>query len=124
MRMHTLSLFPYLLSWSQLSPVLIRLALGFIFIFWSYRGLRGKDVSTGMNAVAGIECVAGVLLIIGLWTQAAALVAAIDLVIRLIERIRNKAFLTDGVNYYLLLLVMALSLMTTGPGFWAFDLPL
>ena len=71
-----------------------------------------------------IEGVAGILLVIGLWTQVAALVVFVDLVIRLVERIMKKAFLTDGVNYYLVLLVMAISLMVTGAGWIAFDLPL
>jgi uncharacterized membrane protein YphA (DoxX/SURF4 family) len=76
------------------------------------------------KAIGIIEGVAGILLVIGLWTQVAALVVFVDLVIRLVERIMKKAFLTDGVNYYLVLLVMAISLMVTGAGWIAFDLPL
>ena len=74
--------------------------------------------------VAIIEAVVGILLLIGLWTQLAALVVILDLIIRLIRKIKNRSFLSNGVNYYLILLVMAISLLVTGAGFLAFDLPL
>jgi uncharacterized membrane protein YphA (DoxX/SURF4 family) len=119
-----LSAFPTFLSYNQLSPFLIRLVLGFIFVFWAYRALRNVGAKMDQKAIGIIEGVAGILLVIGLWTQVAALVVFVDLVIRLVERIMKKAFLTDGVNYYLVLLVMAISLMVTGAGWIAFDLPL
>ena len=119
-----LSVFPSLLSYSQLSPFLIRIALGVIFIYWTYKILRNTNNEAKTKAIALIEGVAGVLLVIGLWTQVAALVAIIDLGIRLVQKIMKKSFLTDGVNYYLVLLVMAVSLIVTGAGWLAFDLPL
>jgi uncharacterized membrane protein YphA (DoxX/SURF4 family) len=119
-----LSAFPYLLSWGELAPLIIRATLGSIFIYWAYRAFRKGPATLQTKIVAVAECIAGILLVIGLWTQVAALFAAIDLVMRLVERIRSKAFLTDGVNYYLVLLVLALSLLVTGAGFMAFDLPL
>ncbi len=118
-----LSLFPALLSYQQLSPFLLRIILGAIFLFAAYRSLRGGS-SNDKKVVAAIEALAALLLVIGLWTQAAAAIITIDLVARLIGRIREKAFLTDGVNYYLILLAIAISLLLTGPGWWAFDLPL
>lgn len=130
-----LSLFPSLLSYQQLSPFIVRVTLGAVFVFWAYRTFRNKNGNlfaasaltsspVNMKIIAIVEAAAGILLVVGLWTQVAALVAAIDLLIRLIERVKNRAFLTDGVNYYLILLVMALSLLVTGAGRLAFDLPL
>ena len=119
-----LSVFPYLLSYQQLSPVLIRLALGAIFIYWSYKGLRQSGASNTHKATSIIEGLVGVLLVVGLWTQVAALIAAVGLAILLIQKIRTKAFLTGGVNYTLILLILAISLLVTGPGWWAFDYPL
>jgi len=98
--------------------------LGAIFLFWAYRTLFRPESTINSKAVGLIEGVAGVLLIVGLWTQVAALVALIDFIVRLIGKIMRKAFLTDGVNYYLVLLVLALSLIVTGAGWLAFDLPL
>ncbi|MDE2233157.1 MAG: hypothetical protein KGJ90_03400 [Patescibacteria group bacterium] len=103
---------------------MIRIVLGFVFVFWAYRAFKHKGASTNMKILASAEAIAGILLVIGLYTQAAALFAALDLLVRLVDRIQKRAFLTDGVNYYLILLVMAVSLMFIGAGFFAFDLPL
>ena len=119
-----LSLLPSLLSWNQLSPFLSRVTLGVVLIFWSYRAFKDKSLSTPEKAFGYVEGVTGILLVIGLWTQGAAIVACIKLVGCLIGKIRRKQFLTDGVNYYAILLVMALSLLLTGAGFFGFDLPL
>ncbi len=119
-----LSVFPHLLSYQQLSPVLIRLAIGAVFIYWAYKDFR-QTRTTGINkALAVLQGIVGILLVIGLWTQVAALVAAVSLVVVLIQKIRTRVFLNNGVNYTLILLVLALSLLVTGPGWWACDYPL
>ena len=46
------------------------------------------------------------------------------LVIKLGFKAREGKLLSSGINYYILLLAMAISLMFTGAGFLAFDLPL
>ncbi|MEI6396578.1 MAG: hypothetical protein WCO48_00675 [Candidatus Taylorbacteria bacterium] len=117
-----LSLFPTLLSWSQVSPLILRIILGAVFLHWAYKALKHRPISNNKKIVALIEFLTGALLILGLWTQAAAIAAGINLIIRLAERMQKKAFLTDGVNYYLILLVLALSLLITGPGIWAKDI--
>jgi uncharacterized membrane protein YphA (DoxX/SURF4 family) len=120
----TLSLFPSLFSWSLLAPLLMRLALGSVFLFWSYKKFRGASASSQEKAVAILEALCGALIFVGLWTQAAALVAIVDLLVRIVGKITQKQFLTDGVNYYAILLVLAISLLVTGAGFLAIDLPL
>ena len=122
-----LSLFPYFLSYQQLSPLIIRVTLGVVFLYWAYTEFKkacSSKVSNKEKVCAIVEAFSGAFLIIGLWTQAAALVAIIGLVIEIAGKIRKRAFLTDGVNYYILLLVMAISLIFTGAGALAFDLPL
>ena len=119
-----LSLFPILLSYQQLSPFLIRLTLGAILVYWSYSGLKEKKSSGAKKTLDAAEAVIGILIIIGLWTQAAALVAAIGFIVCLVKKAQARTFLTSGVNYLLILLVLSISLMVTGAGWWAFDLPL
>jgi len=119
-----LSVFPSLLSWSQVSPVLIRLVLAAILIFWAYEVFFKDNSSTKAKIIGGIEGIAGILLLIGLWAQVAALIVAIGLFYSIGEKVAKKEFLTNGVNYYLVLLVLALSILITGPGILAFDLPL
>lgn len=118
------SIFWPLLTWQLAAPLLIRVTLGAVLIHWAYREFKSGRSSAKIRIVSGLEGVVGILLVIGLWTQGAALVAAIVLATKLGGRIRSKAFLTDGVNYYLILLVLALSLLVTGAGFWAFDIQL
>ncbi len=119
-----LSLFPSLLSWNQLSPFLIRLCLGITFIFLRYKTFKKSGATPKEKVVSVIEFVSAILILIGLWTQLAAIVIAIDMIIRLLDKAKSRAFLTDGVNYYLILFVLAISLALTGAGFFAFDMPL
>jgi uncharacterized membrane protein YphA (DoxX/SURF4 family) len=113
-----LSFFPSLLSYQLFAPFALRLVLGIILILWAYKKFGNQKV------YAIVEGTVGILLIIGLYTQLAVLIVSIGLITLIIKKIKVKAFLTDGVNYYLILLVIALSLLVTGPGRFAFDLPL
>ena len=119
-----LSLFPTFLSWNQASPFLIRLVLAGILIHWGYKRIFNKGLASKSKAVGVLDVILGILFLIGLWTQVAAVIFIIDLLIRTIKKITEKAFLSDGVNYYLILLVLAISLLVTGAGWWAFDLRL
>jgi uncharacterized membrane protein YphA (DoxX/SURF4 family) len=124
--MHTLSLFPVLLSYQQLSPFIIRIVLGVTLAYFGYNKILGKGQSSGSNSktYGYIEVVVALFLIIGLWTQLAAMLNAIILIIKLGWKIKEKKFLNDGINYYILLLTMAISLVFTGAGFLAIDYPL
>ena len=121
-----LSIFPSLFSYQELSPFLIRLVLGITLAYFGYQKVMKRGQSSGSNSVlyGAVEILVSIFLIIGLYTQLAALINAIILIIKLAFKARNKQLLTDGVNYYILLLVMATSLMVTGAGWGAFDLPL
>lgn len=121
--MHTLSVFPSLLAYGELAPLLLRLILGAVLIHWGLKALKASG-NGQKKSIGIIEGIAGILVFIGLYTQVAALVAGVDLLIRLGGKIPRKAFLTDGINYYLILLVLAISLLVTGPGWLAFDYPL
>jgi putative oxidoreductase len=121
-----LSIFPSLLAFEGFSPLIIRLVLGITLAWFGYQKIKGRGHSSGSNSLiyGVIEVIVSIFLIIGLFTQVAALINALILVIKLGFKVNQKAFLTDGVNYYILLLAMAISLVFTGPGFIAFDLPL
>lgn len=119
-----LSLFPTLFSYSQLGPFLLRVILGATLIYFAYNNLTRNQATNNEKAAGVLEGLSGILLVIGLFTQAAALVAAIILSVRLAKKIAAKAFLTSGINYYLILLFIALSLLVSGAGSFAFDLRL
>jgi uncharacterized membrane protein YphA (DoxX/SURF4 family) len=119
-----LSLFPVLLSYERVAPFLLRLVLAVILFHWSY-GRFKKGPRTPLLTAAGIvEAVTGLLLFLGLLTQLAALILIIVMIAKLAQKIKTKAFFTDGVNYYFVVLVIAVSLLFLGPGAFAFDYPL
>ncbi len=118
-----LSLFPHVLSYQLVAPILLRLTLGCILIIWAYP--RFRDSHNPRLVIRGvIEAVLGILLVIGLFTQLAALISIIYFAILLIDKIKTKAFFTSGVNYYFLLFIISISLFLTGAGKIAFDMPL
>lgn len=120
------SIFPDALAFQGFAPLIIRLVLGGTLAYFGYLKIKGVGKSSGSNSkVYGITEVAiAFCIIIGLFTQLAALLNVLILIIKLGHKMQEKAFLSNGVNYYILLLAMALSLVFTGGGFFAFDLPL
>jgi uncharacterized membrane protein YphA (DoxX/SURF4 family) len=120
------SLFPYLFTYEQVAPLIIRVVLGVTLAYFGYQKIKNRGTSSGSNTAryGAIEIFIALFLVIGLWTQLAALINAIILIVKIGFKIRHKQFLNDGINYYILLLTMALSLLFTGAGFLAFDLPL
>lgn len=112
--------FPDLLAFGLIAPFLIRLILGITTIIIGKKKIKHsrKDI-VGYLHIAG-----GILLTLGLYTQMAALVLVLVFGYELFEKIRHRSFLTDGVNYYLILFVLSLSLLLSGAGAFAFDVPL
>ncbi|OHB18814.1 MAG: hypothetical protein A2854_03045 [Parcubacteria group bacterium RIFCSPHIGHO2_01_FULL_56_18] len=113
-----LSLFPELLFLAPLAAFVIRIASGLVIARIAYRHVFMP--ATAMRILGIIEGIVAILLIAGAYTQAAALVAAIVIVLALIL----PAYRTLPRSTLALLLVMALSLLVTGAGPFAFDLPL
>lgn len=118
-----LSIFPDALAFQGFAPLLLRITLAAVMLYWGYNKVKSKK-STQETVFGALELVTGICLFVGFLTQIAALITVFILGGRLWKKIEQKAFLTDGVNYYLILLVIALSLIVTGAGFFAFDLPL
>lgn len=121
-----LAIFPSLLAFEQFAPLIIRLVLGITLAYFGYLKIRELGQSSGSNSkIYGfVEIIIAIFLIIGLFTQLAALLNAIILVIKLGYKAHEKALLSNGINYYILLLAMAISLLFSGAGLFAFDIHL
>ncbi len=113
-----LSLFPQILFLAPFSALLIRLTLAIMFALAAYRHATRED--SGVRFWAGIEAALAAALIAGAWTQAVALVALIASIVGLIVP-SMRAFPKSTM---LLVLVLCISLVVTGAGALAFDLPL
>ncbi len=113
---YMLTTFPQLLTYGLLSPLLLRVALGVI-------GLMGARIrwSKNQKILSGIY----VLLLIGLYTQLAAIVGffltGLD---DALDKRAGMKLSTERIVFRSFIAIVLLSLLFTGPGFFAFDLPL
>jgi len=112
-----LSIFPDLLFLSPFAALLIRVTAAIAF---GYTG-RIHITQRGPLLVFGIfEAAAAMMLLIGLYTQAAALLGIVIFVVHAFK----PSFRALPMSAVLLLIVMCLSLLVTGPGPFSFDFPL
>lgn len=121
-----LSLFPSLLTYEQFAPFIIRVVLGVTLAYFGYQKIKNHGESSGSNSMLYgiVEVVIALFLIIGLYTQLAAMLNGAILLIKLGFKTSEGKLFSDGINYYALLLTMCVSLIFLGAGFFAFDLPL
>jgi len=113
-----LSVFPELFYLAPLSAFLIRVALGVVFTYAALQHIKSTDVASRSLAVAEGVTAAG--LIVGLWTQPAAILGVLIVGTWLaLPKLRVVALGTA-----LLSLVLSVTLLITGAGPFAFDLPL
>lgn len=133
-----LNIFPDLLAFGLFAPLLLRVAAGLVFVSigWHNLGRSRAEEATffeslgwkpGIYFAAGlgaIELTTGLLLIAGLYTQIAALAAAIISLGAFTLKRRAPQGITSSRGFLLLLLVVSLSLLVSGAGLFAFDLPL
>lgn len=113
-----LSLFPELLFLAPFSALLVRVALAALFAHVAWRRLN-----TGMMLLkyfAALDGLIALALFFGFFTQLAALAAALCIAAWFFV----STWRPVPVSTVLLALIMAFSLILTGPGPFGFDLPL
>lgn len=137
--MQTVSLFPHLFDYQMLGIFMIRATLGIIFLYFWYEkvflfrseqihfydklGLRPAKVFSMM--VASVEGITGALLVVGLYTQGAAIVAGTLMTLASLIKWHRPAALPKNTNdFYVLLMIVSFALLFLGPGAYAIDLPL
>ncbi|MEK7207938.1 MAG: DoxX family protein [Patescibacteria group bacterium] len=128
---------PDLLAFGLLAPFLLRVTLGLVFLDFGWNKLRRKDEKAAFFESLGwrpgaryalvlgiVEVVCGLALLVGVYTQIAALAAAVILAGALYLKQKHREKWPHDRRLFLLLLVISLSLIFSGAGFLAFDLPL
>lgn len=130
--------FPDLLAFGLVAPLMVRLITGAIFLEFGWKNLtKNRQKKAGLFDLIGLhpgiryglffsslELIIGVLFVIGLFTQVAALIAAlISLTSCLLKRKYPERF-GNTLLFFCLLFFVSLSLLFSGAGFWAFDIPL
>lgn len=118
------SVFPSLFAFQLLVPFLLRITLSLVIFYWTISKLKNRKLDTKTKIFNLIELAAGISILLGAWMQVGALVIMFILTIRLYSKFQNKELFSNGINYYFILFIIALSLLLTGPGVFAFDFPL
>jgi uncharacterized membrane protein YphA (DoxX/SURF4 family) len=128
--------FPELLVFSFFAPTLLRVTAAIIFGYLAYRHFERRDaIAQTRFPIVGqgawiawvaiiIEVVVAVALLLGYDTQYAAILGALGALKQWVWRGKFSSyfFLTRSASF--MLLVICLSLLITGAGAFAFDLPL
>jgi uncharacterized membrane protein YphA (DoxX/SURF4 family) len=127
--------FPSLFAWSLLAPFLLRVVIGYFFIRSGSAAL-GKGAADRNETIAAarykthpavatatgiIELLAGILLLIGLFTQIAAAILGLIAAAKII--VISKAG-RDNSDLHFLIFTVCVSLILLGAGAFALDLPL
>jgi len=115
--MHPLAIFPQLFFLQLLAPLLLRVSIG---LFLVYFGEKNRKINVWTSTISYI---AGILLILGFYTQIGAILAIITVITEFYLK-RNEPISIERKLLLILISVVSLSLMFTGPGFLALDLPL
>ncbi len=130
--------FPDLLTYSLFAPFILRVVLGVILIDlgilkfrsekerWiaTFNGLRLRPADTLVSLFGLIEIVGGIMLVVGLYTQIAALVFVVMFSIEFYLEWTEANILKRDLVFYILCLTISLSLLISGAGALAFDIPL
>lgn len=133
-----LNLFPGLLSYAMLGPFILRLVLALVFIDlgllkfrsekhrWlaTFEALHLRPADFFVPLYAAVQILGGLMILIGLWTQGAALVLAVFTFCELYVEWSASTLLKRDFTFYLLIFCLSLSLIFTGAGAYSFDIPL
>jgi len=135
--MQTFNAFPDLISLSLIAPFILRIVAGLIFLNLGYLklgkerpgwmgsmnilGLRPAGFFTGLLGI--LEVIGGLLLIAGAYTQISALVLGVIAFAELFIEYKEESILKRDFVFYLLIVAICASLILTGAGLFAVDIP-
>ncbi len=113
-----LALLPQILFLGAFAASLIRVVLACMFAYNAWNNVSKNDMA--VRAFALLEIAIATALLVGAATQAVALAASLLLIVSLLV----PQFRVWPRSTVALMLVMTITLIVTGPGAFAFDLPL
>lgn len=130
--------FPDLLVYSLLAPFILRVVAGLIFMNLGVLAFKNEkerwiislstlNISNPKLAVkifGAIEIISGISLILGFYTQIAALILALLTFAEAYVEYKDPTILKRNFVFYIMLLAITLSLLLSGAGAFAIDLPL
>ena len=115
-----LNIFPDLLVYSLWAPTILRLVAGLVFVDLGLVQFKGEH----KRVLGIIKFAGGAMLILGAYTQVAALVLALITLYEAYVEYKDPALLKRTLVFYIMLFAITLSLLFTGAGAFSLDLPL
>ena len=133
-----LNTFPDLLTFSLVSPFILRIALGIIVINLGFLKLHIEKKAWEklfetinlhpakflVKVLALFEIIGGIMLLVGSYTQLIAILFSILFFCKTILEYKEPTLEKRNLTFYILVFVISLSLIFSGAGAFAFDLPL
>lgn len=133
-----LNTFPDLLTFSTLSPLILRIVLSLIIINLGFLKLGKEQVSWQelfetinihpakifVKVLAFIEIIGGLILLIGAYTQLTSIIFTVLFFCEAILEYREPVLERRNLTFYILMFTISISLVFLGAGAFAFDLPL
>lgn len=133
-----LNTFPTLLSFAFLAPTIIRIVAGVSFARFGWLKLtRDKEnkikffnligLKPAINflwIVALLEIISGTMIAIGFLTQISSIIASLVMGASIIIKIMSPKALPNTLDFYILFFAIFISLILSGAGMFAFDIPL
>lgn len=130
--------FPDLLAFGLLAPFFLRIALGVVLLDFGrhalvisrerhialFEALQWKPGKRYAKALGTVELILAVLLVAGLYTQIAALGALVISLAAYYLKGKHGAHIEHRRHLFFLTAVISLSLLFSGAGAFAFDVPL
>jgi uncharacterized membrane protein YphA (DoxX/SURF4 family) len=117
-----LNIFPILFL-APLGIFILRVTVGFLLVKIGFTTFRTREHRISFTMFGILECIIGILYILGLGTQIAALATCLVLIPFLIYA-RTYSGHEVSKMFLILLMSSALTLFTTGAGIFAFDIPI
>ncbi len=121
--MHPLAVFPTLLSFGLIVPLLLRLTVGlFVLNLGAQRWKKPYQLSALLYVISGL------MLVLGYYTQVVAIVAIailkLDFYLDFWKNRKTNPIPKNSFILYWIVGIILLSLIVTGPGLFSLDLPL
>ncbi len=119
-----LNIFPSFLDFALLAPFVLRVVVGVLFIKYGFYKIKLDNSTPVLKTVGFVEWIGGVFLVIGLFTQASALVLLLLTLTAVYLKKTGKIETSFHSPFYALIISILISLLLTGAGAYAFDIPL
>lgn len=118
------SVFPELFNYSQLAPFILRIALALVLAQTAFlTGVKSPDKREKIIGI--IKILSAFFILIGMLTQAAAMIIAILMLFRAVDaKIKKIVIAPERKLLDSLIFVISVSLILFGPGLFSIDLPL